>query len=75
MSLGGIIFIMIVEVGGIENIDAALGWLLVMGIMINKHCRRLIMHRIHLIEKEIIYSFCVFSILFNLVSLYFIVDL
>ena len=33
------------------------------------------MHRIFLIEKEIIYAFCVFLILFNLVSLYFIVDL
>ena len=33
------------------------------------------MHRILLIEKEIIYAFCVFLILFNLVSLYFIVDL
>jgi hypothetical protein len=33
------------------------------------------MHRILLIEKEIIYVFSVFLILFNLVSLYFIVDL
>lgn len=33
------------------------------------------MHRILLIEKEIVYVFTVFLILFNLVSLYFIVDL
>jgi 1,4-dihydroxy-2-naphthoate octaprenyltransferase len=33
------------------------------------------LHRILLIEKEIIYVFTVFLILFNLVSLYFIVDL
>ena len=33
------------------------------------------MHRILLIEKEIICTFSVFLILFNLVSLYFIVDL
>lgn len=33
------------------------------------------MRRILLIEKEIIYVFSVFLILFNLVSLYFIVDL
>ena len=33
------------------------------------------MHRILLIEKEIIYMFSVFLILFNLVSLYFIVDI
>jgi hypothetical protein len=33
------------------------------------------MHRILLIEKEIIYAFSVFLILFNLVSLYFIIDL
>lgn len=32
-------------------------------------------YRILLIEKEIIYVFTVFLILFNLVSLYFIVDL
>lgn len=33
------------------------------------------LNRILLIEKEIIYVFTVFLILFNLVSLYFIVDL
>ena len=33
------------------------------------------MYRILLIEKEIIYLFTAFLILFNLVSLYFIVDL
>ncbi|SHN20720.1 hypothetical protein SAMN05216269_12233 [Flavobacterium xinjiangense] len=33
------------------------------------------MHRILLIEKEIIYVFTVFLIFFNLVSLFFIVDL
>lgn len=33
------------------------------------------LHRILLIEKEIIQVFTVFLILFNLVSLYFIVDL
>ena len=33
------------------------------------------MHRFVMIEKEIIYFFSVFLILFNLVSLYFIVDL
>ena len=33
------------------------------------------LHRILLIEKEIIHVFTVFLILFNLVSLYFIVDL
>lgn len=33
------------------------------------------MHKILVIEKEIIYLFTVFLILFNLVSLYFIVDL
>ena len=32
-------------------------------------------HRILFIEKEIIVVFCVFLILFNLVSLYFILDL
>jgi hypothetical protein len=33
------------------------------------------MHFIYLFEKEIVYTFTVFLILFNLVSLYFIVDL
>ncbi|MCI9843632.1 hypothetical protein FLV_02430 [Flavobacterium pectinovorum] len=33
------------------------------------------MNRIFLIEKKLLYIYCVFLILFNLVSLYFIIDL
>jgi hypothetical protein len=33
------------------------------------------MHHIYRYEKEIVYTFTVFLILFNLISLYFIVDL
>jgi hypothetical protein len=33
------------------------------------------MHYIYIIEKEIVYTFTVFLILFNIVCLYFIIDL